>query len=320
MNKKEILETLKSHLQIAIELEHSTLPPYLYACWSIQGNSPQAKEATQLLLSVIREEMLHMAMACNILNAIGGSPSINHDEFVPSYPGYLPGHSHTANAFTVHLEKFSTSAIDTFMKIELPARFTENPEHGKRWATIGEFYEEIIELINSPELTDEDFRGGKQIDNSAYPAHGKLFTVNSKQDAIDAVDEIIDQGEGLEGNEFDAEHELTHFFRFKKASDLMTSKSWDWPNEVLPVATDPEDHYFPDEAKEINRQFNAVYSGLLDEMHDAFNKEGGTMDKAIDIMFELIPLAKKLMTIPMKTKVGNCGPTFIYVKPEFVKK
>jgi len=314
MSKKQILEVLKHHLQIAIELEHSTLPPYLYAYWSIHGNSAPAKEAREILLSVIREEMLHMSMACNILNAIGGSPSINHPDFIPGYPGYLPGHSHTANAFLVHLEPFSPSTIGTFMKIELPARFVQNPEHGKRWATIGEYYEEILELMNSPMLTDEDFRGGKQIDNSANPAHGKLYTVNSKTDAIAAVNEIIDQGEGLDGNEYDAENDLTHYFRLKKMGGPMNSGDWEWREEVLPVVSNPDEGDFPDTARVLNKEFNRIYSALLDEMHEAFNCEGGCLNKSVEIMFQLMPLAKELMSIPLKHKTGNCGPTFQYTK------
>ena len=77
MNKLQILDLLKQHLQTAIELEHSTLPPYLSAYWSIHGDSIHAEHSKKFFLTVIQEEMLHMAMACNILNAVGGTPLLN---------------------------------------------------------------------------------------------------------------------------------------------------------------------------------------------------------------------------------------------------
>lgn len=64
------IESLREHLQWAIELEHFTLPPYLCALYSLDaGRNP---EATEVLASVLVEEMLHMTLAANLLNAVGG--------------------------------------------------------------------------------------------------------------------------------------------------------------------------------------------------------------------------------------------------------
>ena len=69
------VEDLREHLQWAIELEHSTLPPYLTALYSIKdGHNAEAAEVIQ---SVFLEEMLHMTLAANILNAVGGAPEID---------------------------------------------------------------------------------------------------------------------------------------------------------------------------------------------------------------------------------------------------
>jgi hypothetical protein len=57
-------------LQGAVSLEFSTLPPYLSALWSVKDDlSPVAKSIRE----IAQEEMLHMALACNMLSAIGGS-------------------------------------------------------------------------------------------------------------------------------------------------------------------------------------------------------------------------------------------------------
>jgi hypothetical protein len=100
------LDDLREHLQWAIELEHSTLPPYLCALYSIKpGTNP---EAVGVITSVFIEEMLHMTLAANLLNAVGGAPKLDHAAFIPRFPTYLP---HSANAFQVSLEPFSPAAI-----------------------------------------------------------------------------------------------------------------------------------------------------------------------------------------------------------------
>ena len=72
---------LYTHLQGAIELEHSTIPPYLTALYSIKKGSN--REAAAIIRSVVMEEMLHMTIAANTLNAIGGAPEINTSGFIP---------------------------------------------------------------------------------------------------------------------------------------------------------------------------------------------------------------------------------------------
>ena len=75
--------SLKRHLPTAIELEHSTIPPYLCALYSIKDGDNQ--ESAQIIKSVVIEEMLHMILAANVLkNAIGGARRINHPRFIPS--------------------------------------------------------------------------------------------------------------------------------------------------------------------------------------------------------------------------------------------
>ena len=59
------IESLRSHLQWAIELEHSTIPPYLTAYYSLHES--HNRESAGVLLSVAIEEMLHMTLAANVL-------------------------------------------------------------------------------------------------------------------------------------------------------------------------------------------------------------------------------------------------------------
>src|SRR5580692_6531726 len=82
------VDQLKKYLQVALQLEHATIPPYLTAAYSarIEAN----KSSTDVIKAVAKEEMLHLTLAANLLNAVGGSPDLKEHDFVPSYPTFLP--------------------------------------------------------------------------------------------------------------------------------------------------------------------------------------------------------------------------------------
>ena len=75
------VEDLRTRLQWAIEIEHSIIPPYLCALYSIKPGSN--REAVEALTSVFIEEMLHMTLAANVLNAIGGAPVLDQRTETP---------------------------------------------------------------------------------------------------------------------------------------------------------------------------------------------------------------------------------------------
>ena len=316
LTKQDVLLTLKKHLQTAIELEHSTLPPYLCAFWSIHGNSENAEHAKKFFLSIIQEEMLHMAMACNILNALGGEPVLNNPSLLPVYPCALPGHSKTNHAFLVHLNKCCPQSIINFIQIELPEEMLGEKHHSDGWCTIGEFYDEIEALLKHDSIDDNDFSYGKQLDGSFNPGKGKLYTVKNRQDALDALEEIIDQGEGHSGKLYTRDHELTHYWKFLAIHDLMENDIWKYKEEVYDICIDPDENYFTPEARQLNNSFNSIYSELLDAMQAAFTSTTPSLDEAIRIMFLLKKPAVQLMEIPLAGKEGNSGPTFNYILPE----
>src|SRR5437899_7691872 len=106
-------EAVLNALQQAVELEHSTIPVYLYALYSLDA----AKNGTVITIinSVVVEEMLHMTLACNILNALGGRPAIDRPGFIPTYPGPLPGG--VESDLIAHLARFSSAQLGNFMTI-----------------------------------------------------------------------------------------------------------------------------------------------------------------------------------------------------------
>jgi len=112
MNYRSVLQDL---LQTAILIEHSTIPPYLTALYSIKDGTNLL--ASQIIRSVAVEEMLHMIMVCNVMNAVNIQPSVNRPQNYPTYPMKLPMNVD----FFVGLETFSTNSIATFIAIESPS-------------------------------------------------------------------------------------------------------------------------------------------------------------------------------------------------------
>ncbi len=73
-------------LQSAIELEHATIPLYLYALFSLRER--ENREVAAILRSVVVEEMLHMVLLANVGNALGArraSPAL-HPVVRPALP------------------------------------------------------------------------------------------------------------------------------------------------------------------------------------------------------------------------------------------
>lgn len=120
----ENIEQLREYLQAAIQLEHATIPPYLTTAYT--ADYEKNKPSVDIITIVAKEEMLHLTMAANLLNAIGGCPDLKAPDFVPAYPAYLPTGQ---DDFDVGIVRFSSEAIETFLDIERPTSL--QPEHGK---------------------------------------------------------------------------------------------------------------------------------------------------------------------------------------------
>ncbi|MET9114033.1 ferritin-like protein [Streptomyces longwoodensis] len=192
----QTIEELHEYLYKGLQLEHATLPPYLTALYSLHPG--KNSDAWHVIRVVAVEEMLHLTLVANVLNAVGGTPDLTRADFVPDYPTRLPC---GPDYFDVHLRPFSPEALDTFLKIEKPAQAaTEDDrfvavdwaalgvtsdgaapppeelaaleesgtvlglvpgEPTQRFLSIGEFYEEIIRGINH--LEDQARKAGKTI-------------------------------------------------------------------------------------------------------------------------------------------------------------
>lgn len=230
------IETLRSYLHAAMKLEHATIPPYLTALYSIKpGTNP---DAAQVLRVVAVEEMLHLVLAANLLNAIGGEPQLTDGKFVPQYPAYLQDGE---TDFQVSLQPFSPAAIETFLKIERPRlapdpekQLLERPEvNGENrhyiihhptktdfsFYSIGEFYNAIrVGFQNVFEKMRERMFCGdpkRQVTPEYYYSGGGSITpVRDIESAIHAIDLIVEQGEGELAGIYGEEGELAHYYRY----------------------------------------------------------------------------------------------------------
>lgn len=79
----ETTRDLHDHLELAIQIELATVPPYLYAMYSIDDLDSQA---ALLLRSIVVEEMLHAALVTNILLATGGTPDFASTRYMTKFP------------------------------------------------------------------------------------------------------------------------------------------------------------------------------------------------------------------------------------------
>ena len=110
------LAWIREAAQAAIELELSTIPPYLCALWSIDESGTVAEG---LIRTIVLDEMGHMGLMCNLLKGLGVSPKIVTG--VPKYPGPLPGG--VRPELTVYLSGLNRDFLyDVLMAIEKPEK------------------------------------------------------------------------------------------------------------------------------------------------------------------------------------------------------
>ena len=330
VDKEKRLAILKSTLQQAVELEFGTIPIYLCALWSIKDNlDPIAKS----IRNVVQEEMLHLALACNMLTSIGGIPKIY--DTTPKglrYPTKLPGGVHPE--LTLKLSGLNDDSLDDFLEIELPqgeifieefkGKYHDANEHGEHSNTIGALYTAIqneFESLNPTMLPDKQISGPLA-----------WFVVDDFKKIKSAINWIKEQGEGaIEATEEDIKiHELSHFYRFlevrkrkKIEKDPVTGKysfKIDLPfPDVWPMAVVPEGGYLKkdvsSEVWDLTHQFDLTYSSMIHTLESAWDQGGqAALWKAIDMMFNLEKFAIPLMKIPIPGKKGNYGPSFRLIK------
>lgn len=318
-------------LQQAVKLEHATIPVYLYALYSLDRSKNSA--IASIIESVVVEEMLHMTLASNVLNALGGTPVIDHPGFIPTYPGPLPGG--VDSGLIVNLAPFSMNQLETFIQIEEPEHPLVFPVRTAALAadndsvTIGEFYRKISIAIGR--LGDGAFVTPPR--NQVGPdLMDESIVVTNVTTAQQAIATIVEQGEGTASSpEEVAGHEVAHYYRFMEIKegrrlvlDPQAPGGYSYSGAV--IAFDPSGVYpvpinpglppgYPTGSIQAfaNDNFNYTYTSLLASLHALFNGDASNdrMNRAIALMMSLKGQAKGMMSgIP--TPSVFTGPSFQY--------
>jgi hypothetical protein len=323
--KIETIEDLRGHLQTAVEIEWAVIPPYLCARWSLEDGRNEL--AAACVEDVVMEEMLHLTLACNLLNAVGGEPQlIPPVASPPQYPAFLP---HSADSFVVDLLPFSPEALETFLLIEKPARAGAPPEPD-RFHTIGQFYEAIMDAIRELDRREDIFTGhrDRQVDGSYYyGGAGEAFPVTDLESAKRALDEIVFEGEGMDHTiweQLGEGEELAHYFRFEELYRGRRYVRGDTPDggptgepimldygAVLPMRPNPKaaDHPPGSELRAMADECNRTYCELLRELNAAFNGRPSELVEAVQTMLRLRYQAIALMRVPVGDGM-TAGPPF----------
>ncbi len=325
-------DAVTTALQVALELEFATIPPYLYAMWSL-GSGSANSAVTQIIKSVIHDEMRHLAMAANIINALGGTPVLASPDHIPRYPHELPGS--VEHDLVVGLAPFSVALVqNAFMVIEQP----EHPLQFHAAAalaadepmTIGQFYRTILATITG--LGDGAFSGppGNQV------ALDGVVTVTDVTTAEQAINTIIDQGEGTATSPIESAGtnlpgtDFAHYYRFAEIvhgrklipnPDAGPSTPPDQQfifgtdvTDVIPVPTgvlaapvNPTAAGYAEgsAARTACDDFNAAYTSMLKTLQAVFTGQPDQLGGAVGAMFSLQTKAARMMAA-----TPPAGPSF----------
>lgn len=326
----ETREALINALQQAVRVEHALMVQYLFAAFSCRRSVEEGLTPPQLtavrgwqrtLLSIARDEMAHLATVCNMLNAVGGTPSFSPVAFSPSVQRWFP--------VPFVLEPLGKAALSRFVRFESP-QAPLNAAAGIapppiEFDYVGQLYRAIRDgftslassrrvrlFVGRPGVQDEDdWTGGLRIQ-----------PVRDLASAQAAVDFIIAQGEGSP----DAPA-ASHFASFGRMAQELAQLSDADPafSPARPVATNPvtrlgsapQQTLLPagTTARAVGELFNHLYESVLLLLATFFDPAGESASQraivqatARRLMSGAIrPLAEELTLLPVTGTDGLCA-------------
>ncbi|MFF7725302.1 ferritin-like protein [Streptomyces sp. NPDC008001] len=313
-------------LQAALTLEHLTIPPYLTAMHTLRAGTN--RPAFYAVRAVVLEEMLHMTLVANLLNAVGGRPLVAHSRFVTGYPALLP---YSRDKTPVALRHFGVEALETFLAIERPEYVAEPPGHpsvagDSGWTSIGQYYNTIrTGLVRlTGELGEAVLFNGDRRRQAGpedfYNSGGEVFPVTGLDSALKALRVITEQGEGANRSVFDADdllfgeaREPAHYFRFDELRRQRGYGPHDTPasgptGPAIDVgwddvyAIDPgarvADYPPGSPVRRAAERFNEAYARLLCVLETAFTQAPSALRSTVPVMLQLRDLSVALYRNP----------------------
>ncbi len=219
----------------AAELEHGIMCCYLFSAFSIKRDVSEGVSEEQLavmnrwrrtIMQVATEEMTHMALACNLLTAVGGKPHTRRPNLPSSPRAYPP-------TFRLGLVPFDRESLESFIFLERPEEeqrpafdmtglddvphslvfFNDIFSSERQYSTVGHLYrgiEDGFRYLVQKHGEEGLFVGppGAQIAKSFFGLP-QLNPVSDLASAVAAIEGIVEQGEGARGD-----NENSHYGRF----------------------------------------------------------------------------------------------------------
>jgi Ferritin-like len=345
----------------AAELEHALMCEYLFAAFSLKRSVDEGLTHEQLaaverwrstILMVAKQEMLHLAIACNLLTSIGVSPHL-------SRPNLPQPARHYPSGVRLELLPFGEQALRHFLFLERPEGMDLNDAEGlaavehavpvmateeiaphlQEFRTVGHLYRSIEAGFRhlAEKMGEENLFLGP----SGSQTRGELFgwkelgPISNTDDAVRAIEAIVEQGEGPRGDWRNA-----HFGRFLSVLSEYLQMRENAPGlevtrPVLPVLVRP-----PETGGEVNLitdpatarvadLCNVTYEVLLHLLYrlmshiDESAEQMGTLATvAVGIMNDVIgPLADILSTMPVGPEHPGhtAGATFeLFYQPDYL--
>jgi Ferritin-like len=356
-------------LRLAAEVEHGLMVQYLFAAYSLEGrNGPAQADVRawqETILGIAKEEMGHLVTVQNLLTALSAPLNFNREEFP---------HDTVLYPFGFRLQRVSLGSLATYICAESPAQWDDaeareikalaQVDAGTPVNRVGTLYAEVLRVLGDPALVaDRDFdprtvafqaswdewgrgyregqRGAEAMSGLAQlPAPELLIReVGSRAAALDAIEQVGEQGEGFE---IPADDNASHFRRFLEIYRGMKALGAGATDVVRPLATNPTtDLEGPDiggpddpstttpiaheQARLWAHLFNLRYRKLLVNLSHAFelsddpgdrttlSPRGALIHRTFSEMYNLRAIAGQLVVLPIdgaQAAGPRAGPPF----------
>jgi hypothetical protein len=195
----------------AAELEHSLICQYLFAANSIKVDATRdgisAADATKFrlwreqILVVARQEMGHLGTVWNLTALIGGAAHASRANFPQPSGRYYPP------AIDFALTRFGEDTLARFIEFERPEeqKFAETlrPPDPLIYKRVGDLYHQIRQAISSLPEDQLLIDASAVEDQVSWSNSVTLKTAVTRQQALDAVDFIIEQARARRERERD---------------------------------------------------------------------------------------------------------------------
>ena len=342
-------EQLLYWLHEAAEIEHNLMCCYLYAAFSLRTDEAAFTPAQAALVrqwsgsitAVALEEMAHLCLVGNLMNALGSPAHFNRPPFPVDSGPYPAG-------FVIRLQPFSIDTIEHFLYLERPAQaaladgagFAPRRQYrrgapagrlspgARDYDTVGALYDTLREAMQAFVAAHGEevlFIGERalQVDAALAPLPG-VEAVTDLASALRALDTIVTQGEGAGSDEANS-----HYCRFRQIAEQLRAAMAEAPGflPAWPAATNPVMNAPPTPGDKVHINHpeyarwldvgNAMYTTSLRCLLQAFSAterraKAAWLSSSFALMRALVPVGQALASRPATSETHGrlAGLTF----------